>query len=113
MGLWDDVRSAATDARNERDQLRAHVMALADRVTRRRRPAPDEPPTITVDASGQTYRHGAPPAVVILGQSLLLAASSLLAAGLAWLAALFLGLWLFIQRALGLHVRVPAAPASR
>ncbi len=109
MGLWNDARKAAEDARAQRAELRAMLVDLAQRITGQRRAPPEEPPTLTVDAHGNAHHHGEPNALVILGQSLVLAASSLLAAGLAWLAAFFLGLWLFIQRVFGL---APAAATA-
>jgi hypothetical protein len=113
MGIWDEARQAAATARENRHELRARWKEVAQRLTGQRRSAPAEPPTITLDAQGHAHSQDGPPALAALGQSLLLLAGSLFAAGLAWFGALVVAFWLFVKRLFGLQVRVQQPSAAR
>lgn len=104
MALWDDVKKAAKDATQNSQDLPRLVDELLAMV--RTRATPQGPPTIILDASGNTALETQPGSLAILGKSLLLLAVSLATLGLTWLTTALLALYVLIQRIFGLRIRV-------
>ena len=104
MALWDDVRKAARDAHADRKALLVHLRDVKRRVFRQlARKPPDGPQTLTVDARGGVTPDREFQGLHLLGRSLLLLAASAAAMGLSWLTTWLLGIYLFLQRLLGLR----------